>query len=789
MSLAANLQIAGGEIHTVALKPDGSLWTWGGNGNGQLGDPSKSPLSNFPNPAQIAVGTFYSSIAAGAQHTLALKSDGSLWAWGRNNYYQLGINSNLYDQQAPIQVPSSTPYTYSAASAGYNHSIALQTDGTLWAWGDNTYGQVGNNSTATLQPIPVFIGFGFSAISAGFYHNVALKADGSLWVWGFNGNGQLGDPTLTQQRTPKQIMVGTTFSAIAAGGNYTIALQTDGSLWAWGDNTYGQIGNNTTINQTTPVMIGTGYVAIAAAATHTLALRADGSLWAWGSNSYGQLGINDNTVVNKLTPTRVGLGIYSLIGAGHSSSYASYAAKADGSVYVWGRNLYGQLGLGDTTNRSSPTVLSGFTVAVPDIIPPTPPADLTTTAVGSTQVTLTWTAATDTVGVTAYKVYRNGTLIATLGNVTSYSDTGLTAGTAYSYSISACDATGNCSTQSASTPVATGAAPDTTAPTAPTGLTPTAVSPTQIDLTWTAATDAVGVTAYKVYRDGVLLTTIGNVTSHSDTSLTASTTYSYTVAACDAAGNCSAQSASASATTTAATAALTGLTLSCPATVASGQTGACTANASYSSGPSKAVTPTWSTVLGAAATIDATGTITASTVTADTAVVINASYVEGGVTKTASATVTITAATSVPPPSGTTACTGTAKNTAAISIDGGIFKQVGESLNVRYCLKNFSKSSRFDIYVALQLPDGELLYMQSAGFFGTPIFTTTMAPYLSNTLVPDMGGSVLSVADLPMELPTGTYTFYAIPVLTGKSVTNAFNWIGQLSQGSFTLGR
>jgi len=169
-------------------------------------------------------------------------------------------------------------------------------------------------------------------------------------------------------------------------------------------------------------------------------------------------------------------------------------------------------------------------------------------------------------------------------------------------------------------------------------------------------------------------------------------------------------------------------------------------------------------------------------------VVINASYVENGVTKSATATVTITAASTTPPPSSTNACTGTAKNTAAIAIDGGIFKQAGEPLNVRYCLKNFSKSSRFDIYVAVQLPDGELLYMQSAGFFNTPIFTSTLAPYLSNTLVPDLNGPVLSVEDLPMELPTGTYTFYAIPVLAGKSVLNGFNWVGQLSQGSFTLG-
>jgi len=581
-------------------------------------------------------------------------------------------------------------------------------------------------------------------------------------------------------------MVGTTFKAIAAGGNHTVALQTDGSLWAWGDNTYGQIGNNTNINQAMPVKIGTGYIAIAAGANHTLALQTDGSLWAWGLNDQGQLG--DGTTNNSLIPKRIGTDVYSLIGAGY---YASYAAKADGTLLAWGSNFYGQIGdgfSGSVNNRLSPTTIAGFTVAVPDTIAPSVPGGLIATASGASQVNLTWTAATDNVGITAYQVYRDGgtTPLTTLGNVTSYSDTGLTAGTTYSYTVAACDAAGNCSLQSAPTTATTSAATPT--------LSSIAVScPTTIVSGQTGAC-----TANASYSDGTsaAVTPTWSVALGSAATIDATGTITASAVTADTAVVVNAtyieggvtKTATATVTITAATAALSGLTVSCPATVASGQTGSCTANASYSSGPSKTVTPTWSTVLGAAATISATGTITASTVTVDTAVVINASYVENGVTKSATATVTITAASTTPPPSSTNACTGTAKNTAAIAIDGGIFKQAGEPLNVRYCLKNFSKSSRFDIYVAVQLPDGELLYMQSAGFFNTPIFTSTLAPYLSNTLVPDLNGPVLSVEDLPMELPTGTYTFYAIPVLAGKSVLNGFNWVGQLSQGSFTLG-
>jgi len=790
-SLAAGVQISGGYSHTLALKPDGSLWAWGDNTAGRLGDNSTTSSTT---PIPITSGTSYKSVSAGLNQSFAFRTgDGVLMAWGNNTYGQLGTGDTT-EQHIPIPVQTVDGTNFSAVSAGHYHTLALKS-GSIWGWGRNDYGQVGNNSASDqLLPTKLSVaGITFMSVAAGGQHSLALDSNGGLWAWGRNTFGQLGiavgDTTNRSQPTPLT-SAGTGFTAIYAGDRFSIAFKaTDGSLWAWGYNGNGELGLGDTIDRQTPQLVAGKYIAIVAGGNHVLALKTDGTLWAWGDNSAGQLGINSSTTANLASPTQIGTDHYGLIGAGYSSSYA---AKLDGTLFVWGSNTYGQLGLGDAINRYSPTALNGFSVALPpDTTSPSVPIDLAATTTGANQVNLTWTAATDNVGVTAYNVYRDGgtTPFTTLGNVTSYSDTGLTAGTTYSYTVVACDAAGNCSVQSTAASATTGAAPDTLAPTIPAALTATASGASQINLAWTAATDNIGVTAYQVYRDGVLIATLGNVTSYSDTGLTAGTTYSYTVAACDAAGNCSLQSTAAPATTAAATAALSGLTVSCPATVASGQTGSCTANASYSSGPSKTVTPTWSTVLGAAATISATGTITASTVTVDTAVVINASYVENGVTKSATATVTITAATNTPPPSSTNACTGTAKNTAAITVAGGQFKLVGDSLDVQYCLRNFSKSSRFDIYVALQLPDGELLYLQSAGFFGTPIFTATMAPYLSNTLVPDMSGSVLSVTDLPLELPTGTYTFYAIPVLAGKSVTNAFNWIGQLSQGSFTLGK
>jgi chitodextrinase len=204
----------------------------------------------------------------------------------------------------------------------------------------------------------------------------------------------------------------------------------------------------------------------------------------------------------------------------------------------------------DTSGNASAQspAASATTPSAPDTTAPSIPTGLTATAVSPSQINLSWNAATDNVGVTSFRVYRNGALIATLGNVTTYQNTGLSASTSYSYRVQAVDAAGNASAQSAAASATTQSS-DTTAPSTPTGLTATAVSPSQINLSWNAATDNVGVTTYRVYRNGTLIATLGNVTSYQNTGLSASTTYTYRVQAVDAAGNASAQSSQVSATT------------------------------------------------------------------------------------------------------------------------------------------------------------------------------------------------------------------------------------------------
>jgi alpha-tubulin suppressor-like RCC1 family protein len=323
-----------GASHTVALKTDGSVWAWGLNSDGQLGD---GTYTDSLVPKQI--GTGYTAIGAGAYHSLALKSDNSLWAWGYNGDGQLGDGTRTSSVS-----PKLIGTGYTVIGAGAEHNLALKSGGSLWAWGSNADGQAGDGTTTDVL-LPKQIGSGYSTIVGGLYHSLALKSDGSLWAWGYNGLGQLGDGTTTEVRVPKQI--GTGYTAIAAGGYHSLAIKSGGSLWAWGYNGNGQLGDGTTTNVRAPKQIGSGYAAVTAGVNYTVALKTDGSLWAWGENISGQLG--DGATTYGITPRQVGTG-YTAIALGQSHALA---LKSDGSLWAWGYNGWGQLGDNWTTQSSS----------------------------------------------------------------------------------------------------------------------------------------------------------------------------------------------------------------------------------------------------------------------------------------------------------------------------------------------------------------------------------------------------------------------------------------------------
>jgi alpha-tubulin suppressor-like RCC1 family protein len=340
--------------HTTYVKDDGSVWAWGNNSNGQLGDGSTTQKNT---PVQVSVLSSIRSVAAGSSHTAAMKSDGTVWTWGNNANGQLG-NGLTVDSATPALISVLSSMT--AIAAGSGHTVALKNDGTVWAWGNNINGQLGDGST-TQRNTPVQVGglASVTAIAAGSGHTVALKNDGTVWAWGNNSNGQLGDGSTTQRNTPVQVGGLASVTAIAAGSGHTVALKNDGTVWAWGNNSNGQLGNGLTVDSATPVQVSglsnvTMMTAIAAGLGHTVALRSDGTVWTWGLNGKGQLG--NGLTTDSATPVQVGtLSDVTDIAAGYEGSVALKGVlTGDGTVWTWGSNVYGQLGNGLTVDSATP---------------------------------------------------------------------------------------------------------------------------------------------------------------------------------------------------------------------------------------------------------------------------------------------------------------------------------------------------------------------------------------------------------------------------------------------------
>lgn len=303
-------------------------------------------------------------IAAGGWHSVVVCSDSTVKAFGENATGQLGNGLNT-DSNIPVSVTGLTGVL--AVSAGGDqleaHSMALKSDGTVWAWGSNLYGGLGNGSlTNTTAPVQSIGLSNVKSISAGGWHSSALKADGTVWTWGWNTDGQLGDGTIVDKTTPIQVPNLNNVIAISAGTYHTLALKSDSTVWAWGDNVNGQIGNGTTVDQTTPVQVQglTNVVKICAGRFFSLAIKSDGTVWTWGQNLYGQLG--DGTVNDSSIPVQVS----SLANATSVAAIGAFhciVMKSDSSIWSWGRNTYGNLGDNTVANSSVPIQMVGITAA------------------------------------------------------------------------------------------------------------------------------------------------------------------------------------------------------------------------------------------------------------------------------------------------------------------------------------------------------------------------------------------------------------------------------------------
>ncbi len=236
---------------TVTVGPPPGLWALGRNNSGQLGVNDTAYRSS---PTQVGTGTTWSQISAGQFHTMATTTDGTLWSWGVNSSGQLGQNDRV-DRSSPTQVGVLT--TWNRISIGRNVAMATKTDGTLWLWGSNNYGTGGNNGNNFPRSSPVQVaGTTWNLVSAGLYNALATKTDGTLWTWGRNDMGQLGLNNVANRSSPTQVGTDTTWSQISTGVLNTMATKTDGTLWAWGRNAFGQLGHNNTIYRSSPTQVG-----------------------------------------------------------------------------------------------------------------------------------------------------------------------------------------------------------------------------------------------------------------------------------------------------------------------------------------------------------------------------------------------------------------------------------------------------------------------------------------------------------------------------------------------------
>ena len=341
---------------TAAVAGDGTLWTWGANDRGQLGLGS-ADRDPHPVPSIVSTGTAWASVSAGEDHTLAVKTDGTLWAWGGDADGQLGLGEATTTVSTPSRVDGDADWT--AVAAGRAFSLALKRDGSLWAWGANATGQLGQGDGRS-RSAPARIGrdADWVAIAAGSNHGVALKKDGTLWAWGYNGTGQLGVGDTRSRPAPTQVIGDTTsWKAVACGGDFTMAVSTQGGLFGWGYNGDGQLGVGDTGERVVPARVGVreDWAAVACGAHHTLALKRDGTLWAFGWNGLGQLGAADTG--QRSSPAQVGEERqWTGVTAGGASSLA---LKASGSLWSWGGNEAGCLGLGDTDPHDAPSLVGG----------------------------------------------------------------------------------------------------------------------------------------------------------------------------------------------------------------------------------------------------------------------------------------------------------------------------------------------------------------------------------------------------------------------------------------------
>jgi len=344
----------------------GGLYSWGSNTEGAIGDGTTNARSS-PGTLSAMGQTSWQKVSMKGRTGAAVRSDATLWTWGRATYGVLGSGSTV-SRSSPVTVAGGGT-TWEEVEAATGHMAAVKNDGTLWTWGRNANGQLGSNSTTNRSsPVTTVGSLGtqgdWRVPAVGGDNSAAIKIDGTLWTWGDNVSGQLGDGSTTDRSSPQTVAGGgTTWDKIAlsnllGAGAFAAAIKTDGTLWTWGGNTNGTLGDGSTTSRSSPQTVaggGTNWFNVSCGYGHTIAVKLDGTLWTWGNNNNGALGITGG---NRSSPGTIASGgtTWKICSAGNQMSAA---IKSDGTLWTWGLNTNGNLGDGSTTSRSSPGTVSG----------------------------------------------------------------------------------------------------------------------------------------------------------------------------------------------------------------------------------------------------------------------------------------------------------------------------------------------------------------------------------------------------------------------------------------------
>jgi alpha-tubulin suppressor-like RCC1 family protein len=332
------------------------LYSWGQNNDGQLGHNDQGVNRSSPIQVGSEEKAWQVRSLSGSISLYAVKTDGTLWAAGDNGNGRLGLNDEI-NRSSPVQVGSETHWSkVSQGNNGGTWTLALTTDGKLYAWGRNDYGNLGDG-TVVYRSSPVQIGSDtdWSDIAAGAYGSVAVKTDGTIWSWGREFRGTLGhnDNDLIHRSSPTQIGALTNWSSVGSGGFVVHAIKTDGTLWGWGGSTTGSIGDNTIIRRSSPVQIGsdTDWLSVISGENQAVGVKTTGYIYSWGSGFNGELGHNDT--ISKSSPTQIGLLNNWSKGICGGNGYMA-GLKNNGTLWTWGSAGNGVLGQNDAINKSSP---------------------------------------------------------------------------------------------------------------------------------------------------------------------------------------------------------------------------------------------------------------------------------------------------------------------------------------------------------------------------------------------------------------------------------------------------